>query len=69
FYRRKPGHLLMPGRLHCGTLRTADIGITDEVLATIAPKTFANEPALWRGLFPFPRVAAHKYDRGHAVVV
>lgn len=69
FYRRKPGHLLMPGRLHCGTLRAADIGITDEVLAAIAPKTFANEPALWRGLFPFPKVTAHKYDRGHAVVV
>ncbi|WP_421020886.1 hypothetical protein, partial [Klebsiella pneumoniae] len=41
----------------------------DEVLAAIAPKTFANEPALWRGLFPFPKVTAHKYDRGHAVVV
>ncbi|WP_246088533.1 NAD(P)H-hydrate dehydratase [Phreatobacter stygius] len=69
FYRRKPGHLLLPGRLHCGTIRVADIGISDDVLQAIGPKTFVNEPALWRGLFPFPRIAAHKYDRGHAVVV
>jgi hydroxyethylthiazole kinase-like uncharacterized protein yjeF len=29
----------------------------------------ANEPALWRELFPVPRPDGHKYDRGHAVVV
>jgi ADP-dependent NAD(P)H-hydrate dehydratase / NAD(P)H-hydrate epimerase len=69
FYRRKPGHVLLPGRLHCGTVRVADIGISDEVLETIRPKAFANEPGLWRSLFPVPRVVAHKYDRGHAVVV
>lgn len=69
FYRRKPGHLLLPGRLHCGTVRVADIGISDAVLDTIKPRTFANGPELWRPLFPFPRIAAHKYDRGHAIVV
>ena len=69
FFRRKPGHLLLPGKLHCGTLEVADIGIPARVLETIAPKTFANEPDLWRGAFPVPRPEGHKYARGHAVVV
>ncbi|HVZ53137.1 MAG TPA: NAD(P)H-hydrate dehydratase [Pseudolabrys sp.] len=69
FFRRKAGHLLLPGRLHCGPIEVADIGIPDSVLDTIKPATFANEPGLWRRLFPLPRVDGHKYARGHAVVV
>jgi hydroxyethylthiazole kinase-like uncharacterized protein yjeF len=69
FFRRKPGHLLLPGRIRCGGSVVADIGIGDHVLATIAPKTFANCPAVWRGSFPIPRVNGHKYSRGHAVVL
>jgi hydroxyethylthiazole kinase-like uncharacterized protein yjeF len=68
FFRRKPGHLLRPGRLHCGTVHLGDIGIPATVLAAIKPKTFANAPPLWGGLFPAPRIDAHKYIRGHAVV-
>jgi len=69
FFRLKPGHLLMPGRTYCGEVSVADIGIPAKVLDTIAPKTFANEPALWRRAFPWPRPESHKYARGHAVVV
>ena len=69
FFRKKPGHLLIPGRLHCGTISVADIGIPASVLASIAPKTFENGAALWRASFPVPRHEGHKYDRGHAVVV
>ena len=69
FFRRKPGHLLMPGRSHCGTVTVADIGIPATVLGTIRPRTFANEPVMWSGLFPFPRAEGHKYSRGHAIVV
>jgi hydroxyethylthiazole kinase-like uncharacterized protein yjeF len=69
FFRRKPGHLLLPGRQHCGPVEVADIGIPEAVLAAICPRTFVNEPALWGGAFPVPRIDGHKYTRGHAVVV
>jgi hydroxyethylthiazole kinase-like uncharacterized protein yjeF len=69
FFRKKPAHLLLPGRLHCGAITVADIGIRARVLDKIAPKTFENIPALWRAKFPTPRHEGHKYDRGHAVVV
>jgi len=68
FCRRKPGHLLLPGRLHAGKLRVADIGITDAAVASVGPKTFADGLALWRSQFPMPRAEGHKYDRGHALV-
>lgn len=69
FFRRKPGHLLEPGRSLCGRVRVADIGIPDAVLEQVRPRTALNTPALWDGLFPVPRARGHKYDRGHAVVV
>jgi hydroxyethylthiazole kinase-like uncharacterized protein yjeF len=69
FFRRKTGHLLLPGRLHCGILRVADIGIRAEVLERIRPLTVVNEPRWWGTKFPVPRVDGHKYSRGHAVVV
>lgn len=69
FFRRKPGHLLLPGRLHAGKVRVADIGIPDAVLERVRPNTFVNEPALWGRAFPVPHADGHKYSRGHAVVV
>jgi hydroxyethylthiazole kinase-like uncharacterized protein yjeF len=69
FFRKKPGHLLLPGRIHCGPVSVADIGIPASVLAQIAPQTSENLPALWRESFPIPQLTGHKYDRGHAVVV
>lgn len=69
FARAKPGHWLLPGRLHCGELVVADIGIADEAIATIAPRTFRNDQALWQDSFPCPSLDSHKYDRGHGVVV
>src|SRR5262249_10727933 len=65
FFRCKPGHLLLPGRLNCGAVEVADIGIPDGVLGRIKPATFANIPALWRDAFPQARVDGHKYSRGH----
>ncbi|HUZ62720.1 MAG TPA: NAD(P)H-hydrate dehydratase [Acetobacteraceae bacterium] len=67
FFRRKPGHLLLPGRDLCGALVLADIGLPDSVLETVCPSLFANGPALWR--LPGLRAEAHKYTRGHLTIL
>jgi len=69
FFRRKPAHLLLPGRQLCGRVRVVDIGIPAEVLDQIAPAAFENAPQFWRESFPVPRIDGHKYSRGHAVVI
>src|SRR5215813_2835188 len=69
FFRRKIGHVLLPGRLHCGNVRIADIGIAASVLDEIKPRISINSPPVWAKSFPLPRVDGHKYTRGHAAVV
>jgi hydroxyethylthiazole kinase-like uncharacterized protein yjeF len=69
FFRRKPGHVLLPGRIHCGPVALADIGIPSDVLTLIRPRTFLDDPVLWRAQLHLPRIDGHKYSRGHAVVV
>jgi ADP-dependent NAD(P)H-hydrate dehydratase / NAD(P)H-hydrate epimerase len=69
FFRRKPAHLLLPGRMHCGRVHVADIGIARGVLDEIKPQTFENVPDTWQASFPVPRMDGHKYARGHAVIV
>jgi hydroxyethylthiazole kinase-like uncharacterized protein yjeF len=69
FFRKKPAHLLLPGRLQCGRVRVADIGIDARVLEEIRPEAFENTPQLWRKSFPVPRADGHKYARGHVVVL
>ena len=69
FFRLKPGHLLMPGRRLCGKVHLASIPIPEAVLADIAPRAFENVARLWLPAFPTLADDAHKYTRGHAVVV
>ena len=69
FFRKKPAHLLLPGRVHCGGVRVADIGIPPSVLDEIRPRAFENTPQHWRRSFAVPRIDGHKYARGHALVV
>jgi len=69
FFRKQPGHLLMPGRQLCGELVIADIGIADEALQEVGPDTFENGPALWLQGYPWPAIDGHKYGRGHALVL
>ena len=68
FARKKPGHLLLPGRDLCGEIVLADIGIGAEIIAQLKTQAFENVPALWRDMLPMPAVDAHKYKRGHAGV-
>jgi NAD(P)H-hydrate epimerase len=68
FFRRKPGHLLLPGRIHCGETLVAPIGISDSILDNVAPQTVANHPAWWVDQFPWPGPESHKYTRGHALL-
>lgn len=67
FFRRKPGHLLAPGRDLCGEVVLADIGIARDVLLKIGARAYENGPHLWS----IPHIAreAHKYSRGSVLVV
>jgi hydroxyethylthiazole kinase-like uncharacterized protein yjeF len=69
FFRKKPGHLLLPGRSLCGEVVVADIGISPSVLDRVGPDTFENDPELWISHLPRPRDDGNKYTRGHALIV
>jgi hydroxyethylthiazole kinase-like uncharacterized protein yjeF len=69
FFRRKPGHLLLPGRVHCGELVVTDIGIPESVLDEMDPQQMENGPELWAEILKWPKPTDHKYSRGHALVV
>ncbi len=69
FFRLKTGHLQLPGRLLCGRLVCAHIGIRPSALEGLGVNAFINEPDLWQSRLPLPQIEGHKYSRGHAVVV
>ena len=68
FMRKKPGHLLLPGRDACGEVVVADIGIPQVVLNSLAVDTWENTPALWRAELPQWQSNINKYGRGHALL-
>jgi hydroxyethylthiazole kinase-like uncharacterized protein yjeF len=67
FFRRKPGHLLYPGRALCGEVVLAQIGMPDAVLEHVKPRTWRNGPWLWR--LPVRVATGHKYTSGDVTVL
>ena len=68
FFRRKVGHLLLPGRDLAGDVVVADIGISESILKEIKPKFFSNAPDFWMNEYPSLKAKYNKYSRGHAIV-
>ena len=65
FFRKKPGHVLLPGRALCGELVVRSIGIPDSVLSH-------KDITAWENAKPeLPALATdgHKYRRGHALII
>jgi len=69
FFRKKPGHLLYPGRGLCGDVLVADIGIPADVLDKIAPTSWENGPGLWQAGYPWPQPEGYKYKRGEVLIL
>ena len=67
-FRKKPGHLLQPGRRLCGELLVAEIGTPPSVFEQVLPDIFENAPSLWADALPTLQPDANKYTRGHALV-
>ncbi|KAA5804466.1 NAD(P)H-hydrate dehydratase [Alkalicaulis satelles] len=69
FHRLKPGHVLQPGRVLCGEIVCADIGIPDGWEAEAAPCAQLNHPDLW----PVPglelEAETHKHRRGRLTIL
>ena len=64
FFRKKPVHLLEPGRSFCGEIIVADIGIPNAVLEKLQPQLWENSAAQ----IPVIATNAYKFSRGHAIV-
>jgi len=65
FHRKKPAHVLEPGRSLCGAVVVIDIGLGTPKRSVL----FENNPALWERRFPWPETDSHKSQRGHLMVV
>lgn len=66
FVRKKPAHVLMPGRAACGEVVVADIGAPENIVAARDITLWENHPSLWS--LPWPSAQAHKHARGHVIV-
>ncbi|MEO1205771.1 MAG: NAD(P)H-hydrate dehydratase [Pseudomonadota bacterium] len=73
FFRRKPAHVLYPGRDLCGEVILADIGIPDGVFdqesgTPVKTEASVNTLVCMPILNRLKAIQSHKYDFGHAVV-
>jgi hydroxyethylthiazole kinase-like uncharacterized protein yjeF len=65
FHRKKPAHVLLPGRDLCGEIVVADIGLPEPQGADL----FENGPELWADRMIWPGATSHKHGRGRLIVV
>ena len=75
FFRKKPAHVLMPGRQYCGEIVCVDIGIADGLIAALVLQPLVNADALQPceetqavPVLPIDPMA-HKHARGHCFVL
>jgi ADP-dependent NAD(P)H-hydrate dehydratase / NAD(P)H-hydrate epimerase len=68
FFRKKIGHVLLPGAALCGEVVVADIGIDGSVLEGMTLLAAENDPNVWRRKWRRPEPGDHKYTRGHVLV-
>ncbi|MEQ1618781.1 MAG: NAD(P)H-hydrate dehydratase [Terricaulis sp.] len=68
FARKKPAHVLFPGRAYCGEIVVADIGAPAAAIAEQAIALWENDPSLWLPAWPWPGWETHKHARGHVLV-
>lgn len=64
----KPGHLLLPGRMHCGMLEVVPL-VFDTASLPPSVTAWVNGPDLWLPALPQPGPLDHKFSRGHALVI
>ncbi|HRK97965.1 MAG: NAD(P)H-hydrate dehydratase [Alphaproteobacteria bacterium] len=71
FFRKKMGHILMPGKIACGEIEVVDIGINDSVIKSIIGSVVReNCPELgWGEDAATKAFWTHKYHHGHVVVL
>ena len=65
FFRKKPAHVLLPGRAQCGDVVLADIGISGEVLRDVRVRQWENS----KPMLPHFGASAYKFTKGHGVVL
>jgi len=61
FFRKAPGHLLLPGRPLCGDVVVADIGIPSSLLEQPGPGAFESDPRLWLSTIAVPEISLPIY--------
>jgi len=65
----KIGQVVHPGSDHCGRLAVIDIGIDDEALARVEPRTVLLDADRVAALVPRREPTAHKGDCGHVLII
>ncbi|MCM2292963.1 NAD(P)H-hydrate dehydratase [Allorhizobium sp. BGMRC 0089] len=68
FMALKPGHVLLPGRVHCGAIEVFDIGIPRRIMDRHRGSIARNHPLLWQASLPCLQAQGHKFSRGHLTV-